>query len=252
MEFKIEEGKTKDDIKLIVDEKLNKLYGEAPERELIGFERLGSYKGIIREDTLIDNGDAYYYIKDRDYLYEFVYYIYKNNITNIDSILKLVYKYIRYYFGDSESEELRGQILNQDIENGYNDISILRNKNAAMCAEKAAMAQNIFSFFDIDSWYVVGDVYSNQGSGPHAFNIVNYKDNYYIYDSTRTVPVYVDNKIVDYQYYINQIELNTDNFEYTLADYYYEKHDNQFKRVRNGKVIYNTYNFMKNINERKI
>ena len=39
MEFKIESGKTKEEIQKIVDQRLDKLYNEAPKRELVGFEK---------------------------------------------------------------------------------------------------------------------------------------------------------------------------------------------------------------------
>lgn len=238
MEFKIESGKTKEDIKKFVDERLDKLYNEAPKRDLVGFEKQSPLHGIIREDTLIDNGSAYYYIKDRNYLYDFVYSMYQKKITDINSILVKIYYYIRYYFGFNGNDDLRNEILNNNIEKGYNDISILYKKNAGMCSERAAMAQNLFSFFDIESWYMIGEVLSEKEHDPHAFNIINYNNNYYVYDSSRDVPVYSNNKIIDYRYYTCPIEFSVDTSKYILNDYYYIKQEDDFEKNIIGKVIY--------------
>ena len=249
MEFKLEEGKTKEEIKKIVDEKLDKLYNEAPKRNLVGFEKMTPLRGIIREDTRIDNGGAYYYIKDRNYIYDFVYNMYQKNITDLENILIYIYYYIRYYFGINGDENLRNKILNKNIEKGYNDISVLYKKNAGMCSENAAMAQNLFSFFDIESWYITGGVLCEEENGPHAFNIINYNNNYYVYDSSRVVPVYDNNKIVDYRYYIYPIDFNIDTSKYVLNDYCYIKQDNGLEKKITGKVIYSVANF---INEKDV
>ena len=99
---------------------------------------------------------------------------------------------ISSYFGNSlgsPSVERRNQefYLDQSAENEKPTISIaeVKGKGIAVCAEKAAMAQNLWTFAGLDSSLIMADCSGDSGKSElHAYNILKTEKGYFIYDPT--------------------------------------------------------------------
>lgn len=243
-ELKFAEISNEESLKQFIDNRLIELYKSAQPRKIVGFENLGPHKGIVPKETIIDNGGAYYKIKNDDYIYLFISLLIKNHITDLDKILNNIYPFLNMYFGKNGDSDLRIAIFNQNTLDGIiPDISVLKQRNAAMCSERAAMAQNIFSFLGIESYYITGEIVKNGENVPHAFNIIKYNNRYLIYDATTDVPVYNDDKIVGYQFYIQEIDIEKflSNSQVTISDYCLEYRNNQYIRKKIGERIYSSW-----------
>ena len=89
------------------------------------------------------------------------------------------------------------------------EIGNLKGQNIAMCTERAAVAQNILSLFDFETYYCIGLIDNNGKEEPHAFNIAKAVDSYILLDYS--VPSYVISsagKIVDYAPFQGKIKEN--------------------------------------------
>lgn len=231
MTFDYDKYENEEDLKNAIKERLETLYKEAATREVVGFENLPPLKGIIPRETFIDNADAYYQIRNDDYIYEFVDLLKRYNIKDLKGTLNAIYNYIGYYFGKDGSEDKRREILNSNATAGAPaDISCLRNQNAALCSERAALAQNLFSFIGVESYYITGEVGSKNGKGSHAFNVLKYNDKMFLYDSAFEVPCYDNDKLVGYRPFLSEL----DNSEIKYGTQFRTK-DYQMVR-QNGKV----------------
>lgn len=225
-----------EELKRAIDERLDELYSNSQERRLVGYENTLPLKGFIPRETIIDNGGSYYYIKNNDYIYEFINELRENNITDENKILKSIYYFLNKYFGIDGDEERRLDIFNQNTNgNDYPDISVLKGKNAAMCSERAAIAQNLFSFLGIESYYISGKIDTRKEQGEHAFNIIKYNGKTVIYDATRDVPLYKGDKIVAYRYYLQEIESNQISDEGVSRDAQFQVDDYCYRMQENGK-----------------
>lgn len=230
-----------------IETRLNKLYKEAPSRTIVGFENMPPLKGIIPKETIIDNGAAYYHIKNNDYIYEFIDILNNKNITDINTILNNIYTFINYYFGKNGNENKRQEIFNRNsFDKNYPDISVLRKQNAALCSERAAMAQNLFSFFGIESYYITGEANVLGEQSSHAFNIINYNGKIMLYDASLDVELYdEEEKIVGYRHYLQEISSNQltkgiyYGSQFELTDYcFYMSKDKKWNKKAFGKRNY--------------
>lgn len=77
-----------------------------------------------------------------------------------------------------ESEENRRKLY-LDIERKYDEwepysISEYRNNDTALCAERAAIAQNMLAFLGADTYYIMGHLSKNDGfiNMNHAYNVI--------------------------------------------------------------------------------
>lgn len=242
-ELKFDEISNEESLKQFIDDRLMELYKNASQRKIVGFENLEPHRGIIPKETKIDNGGAYYQIRDDNYIHLFIKLLIKNHITDLNKILNNIYPFLNIYFGKNGDSDLRQIIFDQNTSMGtIPDISVLKQKNAAMCSERAAMAQNIFSFLGIESYYITGEIVKNGENVPHAFNIIKYNNRYLIYDASTDVPVYNDDKIVGYQFYIQEIDIEKflSNSQVTIIDYCLEYQNNQYIRKKIGERIYSS------------
>lgn len=165
----------------------------------IGFEHATPHLGIIDKETMITNVDMVVKFTDNEYAYRFVEGLIKYNIHDIGPAMNYVYYFIRSYFGLEGDHKNREVLLSSNADE-YS-ISDLKGKNAAVCADRAAVAQNLFSILGMESYYIVGQINGEN----HAFNVVNYKGNYYLYDSSKDIPKYENGKIVNWLAYVKPI-----------------------------------------------
>ena len=167
----------------------------------IGFEYTVPHKGIIDKDTTVTNSDCVFKFKTNKYVYLFVDGLIKYNIHELGTAMNYIYYFIRDYF------ELEGNHKNRDVLFAQNkdeyDIEDLKGKNAAVCNERAAVAQNLFSILGIESYYMVGQV----NETPHAYNIVNHKGEYFLYDASTVIPRYENGKQVDWLAYVKPVSM---------------------------------------------
>ena len=188
-----------DSIKKYVDSVIMDIVNNTEHEDKVGFEHILPHKGFIDSDTIITNVDSTFQFTSNEYAYFFVSGLIKNNIHDLNTAMNCVYYFIRSYFGIDGEEKNREALFAVNKE-PYS-IDILRGKNAAVCAERAAVAQNLFSLLGIESYYIVGTL----NGGAHAYNVIKYNDNYYLFDSSSDVPVYQDGKVKDWRAYAVKI-----------------------------------------------
>ena len=82
-----------------------------------------------------------------------------------------------------EENEKNRRNLYIDIERKYDEwepysISEYRNNDTALCAERAAVAQNILAFLGADTYYIMGHLSRNDGieNMNHAYNVIDDKE----------------------------------------------------------------------------
>lgn len=105
----------------------------------------------------------------------------QKDIQSLGDILQSIQSSIDEYFGGlalEENEENRRNLYSE-IENKYDEfepysISEYRNNNTALCAERAAIAQNMLAFLGADTYYMVGHLSRNDGMTNlnHAYNCI--------------------------------------------------------------------------------
>ena len=211
------------ELKDIVSDRLKEVYSNANSCELIGLngEAKKIHKGIIPLNTQImfSNGSmSYYSMNTIEYYYDFAKSIVENNLTNKVDIIKHIQAFSINYFGKPISSDMRDSILYSYAEkNSKTDeelfnildnvnISVFKNKNIALCTERAALSQNLLSFIGLESYYCIG-MFNNDGNiENHAFNVIVRPNDCVIFDTS--VPVeYIENgKTIKYVPYIDSFK----------------------------------------------
>ena len=106
-------------------------------------------------------------------------------------------KTIQEYFGDYSNIDKRMEnypdtdLIEEGVPMGK--VSDLRGKNAAMCVERAMVAQNLLKLMGINSYYKCSGIVKNDKKEVHAYNVVEYDGKYYIFDAT--MPTVKDEEI---------------------------------------------------------
>ena len=120
------------------------------------------------------------------------------------AVLYAITKYFGNPVGVSDIDSRNQQFYLDSTTSESQGISIkeLRGKNIAVCAEKAAVCQNLLSFVGIDSTFVVSNKCQLAGEkeGLHAYNIIHTERGYFIFDPTNPTQ-YTEqdtNKLVNY------------------------------------------------------
>ena len=106
-------------------------------------------------------------------------------------------KTIQEYFGDySNIDERMNNYPDTDyIEDGIpiGKGSNLKGMNAAMCVERAMVAQNLLKLLGINSYYKCSGIVKNDNKEVHSYNLVEYQGKYYVFDAT--MPTIKDDEI---------------------------------------------------------
>lgn len=118
-----------------------------------------------KEGLVKTNLGRYYYIDDDDYIFGFCKSIRDKEITDIYMLFDLIFNYIQDYFGIIEQID-RDKMTNLILKKEYhffdpiyeNRLSMFKKKGNAQCSEIALAAQNILSFFAIESNYIFGSL----------------------------------------------------------------------------------------------
>ena len=142
----------------------------------------------IRSCTIGDVKDAYEILKE-------VISTYKPK--TLEDYAFCVQEVIIRYFGDYQNIKSRLSFfptlddLDLGVEMGK--VSDLAHKNAAMCVERAMLSQNLLHLLGIKAIYKISGVVINGKIDIHAFNLIEFKGKYYIFDAT--IPTLKDEKI---------------------------------------------------------
>lgn len=152
---------------------------------------LSSFNGTFtNEEVMIENGigdivtakigditDAYEILKRK---------IMENNKNNFYDICHLIYVTIDEYFNGIENISKRIEYYTPEDEEGHenNKISNLKGSGAAMCVERSMLAQNLLKSLNINSYYKCSGIIKNESKEIHSYNLIEYNNNYYIFDSS--------------------------------------------------------------------
>lgn len=117
------------------------------------------------------------------------YELLKFKINNIDSsdiceLSRVILETVDEFFGGIDNIETRMNYYHsEDFEESVNNkISDLKGKGAAMCVERAALAQNLLKSLGINSFFKTSGIVKNDNKEVHSYNLIEFNDRYYIFD----------------------------------------------------------------------
>ena len=143
-------------------------------------------RALNRENGLQFNNGFYYYVDTDDYLYEFCRYIRDIELDSEFDLFLCIQIFVKKYFYalEENDRDTMFTLLARDDDYLFPPIkehkfSSFKKRGSAVCTEIALVAQNIMSFFGIDSYLIIGDMIENNGPDEcHAYNIVSYTNSY--------------------------------------------------------------------------
>lgn len=163
-----------------------------------------TFGGIFNDEVaLLESGIMNFrYVKLGDA--KDAYDILENKLSNtkkysFEDLMKYIAETVQEYFGDYSniSSRLENYPDEEDVEYFSMErgkASDLQGKNAAMCVERAMLSQNLLKYISkklpgLESYFKVTGVEIQREEDKlkrevHAFNLVSYNGNYYIFDST--------------------------------------------------------------------
>lgn len=151
------------------------------------------YGMIYNKKKIAKNGGLYYYINDDSYILDFCRFIREKEVYNEYELFSYILEFIKDYFGWIEILP-RDEMFNMFYKNSttfYNPInehyySDFKRKGNALCSEISIMAQNILSFFEFNSFIIIGyqETEKEDKNGlkkvedgeNHAYNLLSFND----------------------------------------------------------------------------
>ena len=191
-------------LKKFTDEAIDNAINNTEHEEIIGMEHACPHKGFIDSNTRISNVDSDWVISDNNYAYYFVNGLRERGIKNIPDALNKVHSFINAYFGIYTKPEIREQIVMSAPAGKTIDVSTLAGKNTAICVERTALVQNLVTMLGVESYFITGNIQDKDGFCPHAYNIIRFNDQFYLYDVSKEVAVNVNGNVM-YQPYVKPI-----------------------------------------------
>ena len=142
--------------------------------ELIGIE---SGIGDIINAKIGDINDAYSLLETKI-----------KNFDNLDifGLSQAIIETVNEYFnGFNNTDKRNDYYYPSDFDECINNkISNLKGTGAAMCVERAALAQNLLKSLSINSYYKASGIINNNNPEVHSYNLIEYDNNYYIFDTS--------------------------------------------------------------------
>ena len=238
----------------IIKSRIAELNNREDKVEKLGFlDSINSYpvyKGFIPLDTRIKYssfGVEDYSMKTTDFIYEFIHCIKKYNLINKGQIINYLEYFINSYFGlpgGMSRENIFSDIAwnTTTTDDEYfdalekNEIGMLKNKRAALCTERSAVAEQILSVLGFESFYCMGCVdLGNNHQEPHCFNIIKRKNDYALVDYSCPIVEYnEDNSIRAYYPFV--ATLSNDEFVDFLNNGMVKSFSNYRYKIINGKT----------------
>lgn len=229
----------------------------------IKIEQLGFYnnrkitnvfKGFIGLNTRIKYQNIAletYSMNTTDFFYEFARFIKKYQISTKQSLIFNLEFYINQYFGiPKQNVDLRANIFNDRAWNSTstdeeyfkalenNKIGDLKGLGVAQCTERSALAQQILSIFDTESYYCIGAIQLGDKQEEHCFNIVKRKNDYALLDYSCPVASYdLNGKIKGFYPFVGQ--LSNKEYEQFINNGIIKSFD-EYEYINNKKNILNS------------
>lgn len=175
------------------------------------------YSWCFGENLQVSNRGYYYYMNDKEYIYDFAKYIKEKKVKNDMEFLFYLYFYINNYFDTLykviDRDDLHKSILKNDKvyyeTTSEHNITDFKKNGSAKCSEYAAMVQNILSTFGYNSIYLFGKLVEEED---HAFNIAIVDNKYHLLDFSYAAKCYDVNcnyiKKVPYIYELDGFDNN--------------------------------------------
>lgn len=173
------------------------------------------------------NIGQYYYVDDTSYILEFVKYVRTKEINNEYELFDCMLDFLNNYFAKSKFIQTnhigRASMckLISKTENTYyepineHSISMFKGRGNAVCTENSILAQNILSFFNIESYILIGMVDEfNTGGSDHAFNLITFTEE----ETNKTVNYLIDFSILIPRFDIDYNVLNYEPFMVELDE----------------------------------
>lgn len=254
-----------DEKQLVVftQELLDKCNLIAQNEQVVGMSFSKLNKGFIGYNTKLSYGSSYGYyygMNDFSMYYDFFKQIKNSTISDLNDLLKEIFIYLNKFFGSEENnnsakgrDDLITNILLEDesisdeeylnMKNNL-QISVFKNKGVAMCSERTALAQNLLSLLDIESYYCSGVIKNSLEAdcGEHAFNVIKNDDKYYVIDFSVPVKVMKNGKIWGCAPYAAHIDnekitdLMDNKYALEFFDYYYDISSGKLEKNFNDDV----------------
>lgn len=208
---KIINAETNDEIKELIDQEIKIKNDSATKVEELGMSSYNTgskpFRGFIPLETRIKYSNRSvetYSMNTKDFFYEYALFLKKHNITKKGMFIAALETFMNNYFGLEKKYTSRETIFNDipfqttktdeeyftALEN--NSIGNLKGTGVAECTERAAMAQQILSLFDIETYYCIGCVKKGELEEAHAFNIAKTQDGYALIDYSMPVSRFND------------------------------------------------------------
>jgi len=180
------------------------------------------------------NAGQYYYLDDTSYINEFVKFVRDKEINNEYELFDCILDFLNHYFARNDFKTSnyveRGDMCKMILKNSraYHDpvnehsIKMFKDRGNALCTENSVLAQNILSFFNIESYIVIGLVdRDGKGGSDHAFNLITYVEEETgerlnsLIDFSFSIPrIDIDHNIICYEPYM----INLDSLDETFAE----------------------------------
>ena len=174
-----------------------------------------SYSGFIHPDSRVRRSFMVdpFHVDDAELYFDFVQTLREIMAASQDgspirgSIIPAIQHEIARYFGNltasSSAEDKNREFYSEHSQDGAPNISIkdLKGKRIGVCAEKAAVAQNLASFMGMTSTFIAGGARFIPESKEefHAFNIVQTSLGQFLFDPTNPkLATDEENKVVNY------------------------------------------------------
>ncbi len=96
-------------------------------------------------------------------------------------------KYFGNHFGETDTENANQQFYmnHSSVDSDTIDLAELKGKNIAVCAEKAAVAENLLAFLGAESEVIIAKSELNPGKKElHMYNVISSSKGNFIYDPT--------------------------------------------------------------------
>lgn len=201
-------AETDEEADKIIAERIKKMNDYATGEETLGFlnnnKSVSSHNGFIPFKTRIryENLAIETYSMDTtDFFYEFTHMLRKYNIDKKGMLIYQMEPFINNYFG------YPGKIKRETVFNDYawnttttdeeyfealenNKIGNLKGTGAAECTERGAVAQQLLSLFETDSYYCMGCTSFKGKEEAHCFNVIKRKNDYAVLDYSIPVESY--------------------------------------------------------------
>lgn len=167
------------------------------------------YGATYNEYGKFSSAGCYYYVDCDDYLLDFCKYIKDVDLIDEYDLFTEIKVFLDYYFGKGRKtldREDMFKLIYKDEDSFYDPIvehgiSWFKDKGNALCSEYSILAQNILTFFGINTSLVMGRVeQDDKEAESHAYNLISYHSDKYDEDVNALIDFADCTHVVDMNY----------------------------------------------------